>query len=242
MSAKRALDLLAGSIALVFSLPILLAAALAIRISGDVGPILYRASRIGEGGRPFAIVKLRTMADNAGGAGVTSSRDPRVTKVGRVLRRLKIDELPQLWNVLRGEMSLVGPRPEDKRYVNWTDPVHQKVFTAKPGITGLAQLEYPLEEDLLVGTDPERIYREQILPSKLKLDSYYLDHQSLLLDLRILARTASTTIRPLRGAFVTAFWRLWTRCARLPATAVRLAGDVTRAVLLRRRAGPTHRE
>ena len=109
------------------------------------------------------------MAVGTEGLAVTSSGDKRVTRVGRVLRRYKIDELPALWNVVRGEMSLVGPRPEDQRFVDWTDPLHRKVFTAKPGITGLAQLEFSAEEALLVAGDPERVYREEVLPTKASL-------------------------------------------------------------------------
>ena len=114
--------------------------------------------------------------------------------VGRILRRYRIDELPQLFNVLRGEMSLVGPRPEDPRFVDWTDPVHRRVFTAKPGITGLAQLDFHDEAQRLFGLDVEERYRREILPAKLRLDLEYLDHRSTLLDLRILARTVRTIL------------------------------------------------
>jgi lipopolysaccharide/colanic/teichoic acid biosynthesis glycosyltransferase len=220
MTTKRLLDLTIGLIALMLSLPVFLVAALATRLSGDRGPLLYQATRVGEGGRPFAILKLRTMTAAAVGPGVTGSHDPRVTKVGRVLRRLKIDELPQLWNVIRGDMSLVGPRPEDERYVDWSQPLHRKVFSAKPGITGLAQLEYPFEEQLLVGADPERIYREQVLPAKLQLDSRYVDQQSLMLDLRILARTGGTAGVLLLRALAGGLWTAWMRVARRRATPI----------------------
>jgi lipopolysaccharide/colanic/teichoic acid biosynthesis glycosyltransferase len=193
---KRVLDLFAGSIAFAVSIPIIVAATLATRLSGDSGPVFYRAVRVGEGGATFAMMKLRTMVSAPGGPGVTRAQDPRVTSMGRILRRLKIDELPQLWNVVRGQMSLVGPRPEDERYIDWDDPLHRKVFTAKPGITGLSQLTFPFEERLLAGPDPERTYREDILPSKLMIDSYYLDHRSLALDLRILVWTVRSIFGP----------------------------------------------
>jgi lipopolysaccharide/colanic/teichoic acid biosynthesis glycosyltransferase len=189
LDPKRMLDLALGSLALLLAVPILIGVAIAMRISGDRGPFLYRARRVGEGARIIVILKVRTMAVGAGGPSVTVARDPRVTRVGRLLRRYRLDELPQLVNVLRGEMSLVGPRPEDPAYVDMADPIHRRVFSAKPGLTGLAQLEYRDEATLLVGPDAERRYREVILPAKLKLDVDYLDRRSTVLDLQILART-----------------------------------------------------
>ncbi len=117
-----------------------------------------------------------------------------MTPLGRILRRFRIDELPQLVNVLRGEMSLVGPRPEDPSLVDWSDPAHRRVFSARPGITGLAQLEFHDEADRLVGPSIEERYRTVILPAKLRLDVDYLDHRSTPLDLRILARTVRTVL------------------------------------------------
>ena len=186
--------MLLGSAALLVALPILVGVALAMRLTGDRGPFLHRAARVGEGGTTIEVLKVRTMAVGSQGAGITVSRDPRVTPLGRILRRYRIDELPQLINVVRGEMSLVGPRPEDPRYVDWSDPVHRRVFTAKPGITGLAQLDYLDEAHLLVGPDAEERYRREILPAKLRLDLEYLDRRSVLLDLRILARTVRTIL------------------------------------------------
>jgi len=194
MDAKRILDLTLGSLGLVAAGPILLGIARAMRLSGDHGPFLYRAQRVGEGGVPFTVLKVRTMTAGSEGTGITASRDPRVTRVGRVLRRFRLDELPQLVNVVRGEMSLVGPRPEDPRFVDWSDPVHRRVFTAKPGITGLAQLEFHDEAVLLTGPDVETIYRETILPAKLQLDLEYLDRRSTRLDLEILVRTVKAVL------------------------------------------------
>ena len=183
-----------GSLALVLAVPILAGAAMAMRLSGDRGPFLYRARRMGEGGRPFTLLKVRTMAAGSDGWKVTVAGDPRVTRIGRALRRYKIDELPQLLNVVRGEMSLVGPRPEDPAYVDLSDPLHRRVFWAKPGITGLAQITYHDEASHLVGPDAERRYREEILPAKLLLDAQYLDRRTTLLDLQILLRTVWTVL------------------------------------------------
>ncbi len=180
---------------LAIATPILAGIALAMRLTGDRGAFLYRAPRVGEGGVVFTILKVRTMAEGSTGAGITSARDPRITPLGRILRRFRLDELPQLCNVVRGEMSMVGPRPEDPRYVDWSDPIHRRVFMARPGITGLAQLAFHDEADRLAGPNVEERYRDEVLPAKLRLDLDYLDRQSTLLDLRILARTVGTVLR-----------------------------------------------
>jgi lipopolysaccharide/colanic/teichoic acid biosynthesis glycosyltransferase len=194
---KRALDIIVGVPALLVGLPIIGVAAIGIRASADAGPVFHRAIRVGEGGRPFTTLKLRTMrvAGVGSGAAITAAGDPRVTRLGRVLRKTKVDELPQLWNVLRGEMSLVGPRPEDPRFVDWTRPLHVTVFTARPGITGPAQIAYRHEESMLAGEDVERAYAERILPKKLELDAAYLQDRSLTGDLAILARTVRAVLR-----------------------------------------------
>lgn len=195
MRSKRLLDVVVGSVMLLLATPILAGVALAMRLTGDRGPLLYRAPRVGERGRVFTILKVRTMVPDLPGSAITVAADRRITPLGRLLRRTRIDELPQLLNVLRGEMSLVGPRPEDPRLVDWTDPLHRRVFTARPGITGLAQLSFYDEATQLTGPDPEQRYRETILPAKLALDLEYLDHRSMRLDLEILARTLATVLR-----------------------------------------------
>lgn len=200
MTAKRAMDIILGSLGLVVALPILAGVAFAMRLSGDRGPFLYRATRVGEGGRPITVLKIRTMAVAVGGAGITGPDDPRISRVGRRLRRYRIDELPQLINVVRGEMSLVGPRPEDPRFVDWSDPLHRCVLVAKPGITGLAQLAFHDEGRYLTGPDVEERYRTDVLPAKLRLDKEYLDRRSIRLDLIILLRTAQTLLVPGRRA------------------------------------------
>jgi lipopolysaccharide/colanic/teichoic acid biosynthesis glycosyltransferase len=189
VDSKRVLDLTIGSVMLAVATPVLAGIALTMRLSGDRGPFLYPARRVGEGASVITVLKIRTMIEGATGSSLTSVGDPRVTRIGRILRRYRIDELPQLVNVVRGDMSLVGPRPEDPAYVDLSDPLHRQVFSAKPGMTGLAQLEFHDEARYLVGADAERRYREEILPAKLRLDAEYLARRSTLLDLEILART-----------------------------------------------------
>lgn len=194
MDSKRALDVSLGLVGLLLSAPILAVVALAMRVTGDRGPFLYRARRVG-GGRTFVVLKIRTMDVASAGSKITVANDTRVTRVGRVVRRYRIDELPQLINVIRGEMSLVGPRPEDPAYVDLSDPLHRRVFAAKPGITGLAQLAFHDEAAILTGPDPDERYRRDILPAKLQLDAEYLDRRTTLLDLQILLRTIGTVVR-----------------------------------------------
>jgi lipopolysaccharide/colanic/teichoic acid biosynthesis glycosyltransferase len=181
----------AGLILAVMTGPLLIALGLAVRMETR-GPVIFRASRMGRGGRPFDCLKLRTMRANRSeaGPGVTTGRDARVTRVGGLLRRFRLDELPQLWNVARGQMRLVGPRPEDPRYVDFDLPLHCEVFTEPPGIAGLTQLVYADEGRLLDDTaDPDGYYRDQILPRKLAIDVAYLRNRSAKLDLWILAQT-----------------------------------------------------
>jgi lipopolysaccharide/colanic/teichoic acid biosynthesis glycosyltransferase len=192
--------LIAGVSALI-TLPLLAVLAVAIRFDSP-GPILFRSTRIGEGGRPFGCLKLRTMRWDpaATGSAISVRDDHRLTRVGRRLRRYRLDELPQLWNVAAGEMRLVGPRPESPRFVDLSDPLHRVIFTTRPGMTGLAQLLHADEADRIDRSDPERHYREAILPEKLRIDLAYLRHRSTRLDLWILAQTpralAGRTIVP----------------------------------------------
>jgi lipopolysaccharide/colanic/teichoic acid biosynthesis glycosyltransferase len=191
--AKRLFDIALSLLALVLLCPLLLAVALWVRLDSR-GPVLFRQQRVGRGGRLFAILKFRTMQVNAEAAGlqITVGQDPRITRTGRWLRRSKLDELPQLLNVLRGEMSMVGPRPEVPRYVALY-PADQRatVLSVRPGITDLASLAFRDESTLLArSADPERTYVEEILPIKLRHACDYVARRSLWLDLRILARTA----------------------------------------------------
>jgi lipopolysaccharide/colanic/teichoic acid biosynthesis glycosyltransferase len=184
-----------AAVSTVALLPLLAALGTAIRLESP-GPAIYRAHRVGSGGRSFWCYKLRTMVwqPNDPGAGVSVHEDERTTRVGRFMRRHRLDELPQLWNVARGEMRLVGPRPEDPRFVDLEDPLHRRVFTATPGITGPTQLLYVDEASMIDPADPERHYREHIQPAKVRLDVAYLDRRSLRLDLWILGQTIATVL------------------------------------------------
>lgn len=199
--SQRALALMG----IVVLAPVLGVLALAVRLDSP-GPILYRSRRMERLAR-FDMLKFRTMRSDPTEAGpaVTVLGDRRITRVGRVLRRSKLDELPQLWNVVRGEMLLVGPRPEDPRYADPADPVHRLVFSERPGITGTTALAYRDEESLLANEamklavasgreqpttdDIEQVYRETILPAKLAMDAEYLRTRSIWGDLAILGRT-----------------------------------------------------
>jgi lipopolysaccharide/colanic/teichoic acid biosynthesis glycosyltransferase len=185
--------------------PFILTLAAAVRLTSP-GPAFHRATRVRPGGT-FTLYKLRSMRADAAtsGPGVTAGGDRRVTRLGRWLRRTRLDELPQLWNVARGDMALVGPRPEDPRYVDLSDPLHATVFEALPGITGPTALAYRDEEVLLDETarsratsggrstvtadDIDRAYRDVLLPAKLRMDADYLRHRSLTGDVGIIFAT-----------------------------------------------------
>jgi lipopolysaccharide/colanic/teichoic acid biosynthesis glycosyltransferase len=193
--AKRALDLLISGVGLILLCPLLLALALWVKLDSR-GPVLYRGRRVGQDGRPFLMYKFRTMVQGAErrGPAVTYRDDPRITTAGRFLRRTKLDELPQLLNVLKGEMSLVGPRPEDPAYVKLYTPEQRQVLSVKPGITGPTQLEYRDEASMLQGESVDEEYVTRLMPGKLKLDLEYVRNRSLLLDLKILWHTAATLL------------------------------------------------
>jgi len=193
--AKRALDLVISIPGLLLLSPLLLVLALWVKLDSR-GPVLYRGKRVGQDGRPFLMYKFRTMVVGAEkrGPAVTYRDDPRITGAGRFLRRAKLDELPQLLNVLRGEMSLVGPRPEDPSYVAFYTPEQRLALSVKPGITGPTQLEYRDEASMLQGEGVDEEYVTRLMPEKLKLDLEYVRDRSLLLDLKILWRTATTML------------------------------------------------
>ncbi len=195
LAAKRVLDVLASALGLLVLAPILVGAALAVRLSSP-GPVLFRQVRVGRQGHPFQILKLRSMRAGAPGPAVTSRGDPRVTAVGRGLRRSKIDELPQLWNVLVGDMSLVGPRPELPEFVEAYGADYARILSVRPGITDFAAVEYRDEEGLLAASgDPAATYRAAVLPAKIRLYHHYLDEMSMRTDLTLLARTLGAILR-----------------------------------------------
>lgn len=175
----------------------LLAVLSAMILVCDGRPILFRQRRIGRRGAPFWMLKFRTMTSGSAGLAITAADDPRITSLGRHLRRLKLDELPQLLNVVRGEMNLVGPRPEIPRFVEPRDPRWRAVLQTKPGITDLASLLYRNEEDLLKSVpDRENYYRRVILPEKLGLNLRYLQIQNWRTDLKLILETMYYSILP----------------------------------------------
>ena len=188
---KRSLDLVIALAGLMVALPAMTIIAIAIRLTSP-GPILYGGTRAGLKGTPFKILKFRTMVPNAEslGGSATADDDKRITPIGAWLRRYKLDELPQLLNVIKGDMSVVGPRPEVFRYVERYDENDRRVLSVLPGLTDWASLWDIDEGGALKGlVDPEEAYARRILPMKLALQHYYLDHYSLTEDLRIMLYT-----------------------------------------------------
>lgn len=195
---KRVLDVLLAIGGLVVLLPLFIVLAILVRLDSP-GPVFFRQERVGQRGRPFRIWKFRTMVDGAEGMGpgVTASDDSRVTRVGRWLRRAKLDELPQLINVVAGSMSLVGPRPELPRYVALYSPEERAVLSLRPGITDPATLAYRDEEEILSrAPDPQRHYEDVVMRDKIHVNLEYADRATPLTDLVILLRTVRTVIRP----------------------------------------------
>ena len=188
---KRLFDLVASLVALVLLSPLM--AFLAWRIKQyDGGPVLYAGRRVGKDGKPFGMYKFRSMvlnADKIGGSS-TPDDDPRITPIGKTLRRYKLDELPQLFNVVKGEMSLVGPRPQVQWAVDLYTPEQRGVLTVPPGITDYASVRFPNEGEILKGsTDPDRDYMEKIHPEKMRLSLEYVRSSYLLTDLKVIAQT-----------------------------------------------------
>jgi lipopolysaccharide/colanic/teichoic acid biosynthesis glycosyltransferase len=183
---RRLFDAVSASAGLVLLLPVFAVLALAI-VLDDGPPVLFRQTRIGRGGRPFRLWKFRTMRVGSRGRAITAAGDHRVTRVGAALRKWKLDELPQLFNVLVGDMSLVGPRPEVPEFVEPDSPVWDAVLKVRPGITDLATLFYRSEERLLgAARDPVAFYRETVLPAKLRLNLKYMASRSFAQDLRLI--------------------------------------------------------
>lgn len=191
VTAKRAYDVIFSFCGLVLLSPLFFVVAVLIKLS-DGGPVFFRQIRIGWRGRPFRICKFRTMLPTAGPAGplVTKEGDARITWIGRILRTTKVDELPQLWNVLKGEMSLVGPRPEVPRFVEHYTPEQREILRLKPGITDLASLSFRDEESLLQHAgNLEEFYLQQCVPRKIKLNQEYARRANLLTDTWIILQT-----------------------------------------------------
>lgn len=193
--SKRLFDLVGAAVALLLLSPLLLAAALAVKLDSP-GPVFFRQQRVGRGGVPFRIHKFRTMREGAPGLQITVGDDPRITRVGRWLRRTRIDELPQFIDVLQGTMSLVGPRPEVPRYVEFYPPeLRERVLSVRPGITDPVSLAYADESELLArAADPEREYVEVLLPRKLQAAAAYAERATLWTDLGVLLRSVGVLL------------------------------------------------
>ena len=188
---KRLFDIFASAAGLLVLSPLFVLLAVLVKW-GDGGPVFFRQQRVGQKGKLFWILKFRSMVLNAEklGLSVTRDGDPRVTLVGRWLRKTKLDELPQLWNVLRGDMSLVGPRPEVPQYVNAYTEGQKRVLELKPGITDLATLEFRNEEELLrTAPDAERFYLEVCVPRKIELNLAYASNATVWRDVQIILQT-----------------------------------------------------
>jgi len=189
-NSKRILDFVSAAFALALASPVILLTGIAVKL-GSQGPVLFKQTRLGRNGKPFQIMKFRTMYSSGGGPKVTRGGDSRITAIGRVLRKAKLDELPQLVNVLRGDMSLVGPRPEVPEYAKLAPELHA-LSSLRPGITGWATLHFRNEQEVLASVpEPDLVhyYLTELLPRKAKLDSEYATRASFRNDLRVIIST-----------------------------------------------------
>ena len=192
LDAKRAFDVIVSGATLAVLSPALAVIAALVKRDDPSGPVLFTQERVGRGGMPFRIHKFRTMRPDSPGLQVTSDGDPRVTRIGAILRKTKLDELPQLWDVFVGRMSLVGPRPEVPKYVGlWPEQLRDLILSVRPGITDPASVRWRNEsEELAQAADPEAHYVEVLLPQKAAMYAEYVRTRSLLGDLRVLIATA----------------------------------------------------
>jgi lipopolysaccharide/colanic/teichoic acid biosynthesis glycosyltransferase len=189
-NAKRAFDAAVATLLLALAAPLIFFVAVAITLDSR-GPAFFRCRRVGLGGSEFDMLKFRKMYDGARGPALTATNDDRFTRMGRFLAQTKLDELPQLWNVLRGDMSLVGPRPEDPSFMRLRRQEFELILRVRPGITGLSQLAFARESEILNADDRTGHYFRRILPQKLEIDRLYVERRSFVLDARILAWTAA---------------------------------------------------
>lgn len=194
---KRIFDIIFSFFGIVVLLPFYVIISLLIMLESK-GGILYKQIRTGKGDVPFKVFKFRTMIPDSfsKGALTIGSRDPRITKVGYYLRKYKLDELPQLFNVLFGDMSFVGPRPEVEKYTKLYNPEQKKVLSVRPGITDYASIKFRNENDLLsLSDDPEKLYIDEIMPEKLKLNLKYINNNNIFKDIKIIFDTFYTIIK-----------------------------------------------
>jgi len=190
MALKFLFDRIVSAIGLLFLWPVLLVVALLIRLKMPGGPVLFRQRRVGKGGRLFTMVKFRSMTVGHGGSSVSVAGESRITPLGATLRKYKLDELPELWNVLKGDMSFVGPRPDVPGYADRLTGKDREMLQLRPGITGPASLKYRNEEEILAAVDdPQRYNDEVIFPDKVRINLYYLHHYSFVKDIRMILAT-----------------------------------------------------
>lgn len=190
MFLKSVVDFTASLVGLLILFPFLLIVALLIKIRMPGGPVLFTQKRVGKGGRLFTMYKFRSMTVSHSGSSVSIKGESRITPFGNLLRTYKIDELPELWNVLRGDMSLVGPRPDVPGYADRLQGKEREILKLKPGITGPASLKYREEEELLAQqADPQRYNDEILFPDKVRINLNYLKHRSFGLDIKIIIYT-----------------------------------------------------
>lgn len=195
---KRLFDVLFSFIGLLSLQPLFVVIAIMIKVD-SAGPVFFKQARVGKNSRRFVIYKFRTMVVDAEKKGlrVTSGGDDRITRAGRVLRKFKIDELPQLFNVLRGDMSFVGPRPEVIKYVEWYKNDYQRILSVRPGITDISSITFRDEESILQGVeDPEHYYVHVLLPEKMRLAQEYIQHASFSYDVKLILETLYKIIFP----------------------------------------------
>ena len=190
---KQLLDRTLALVLLCLLIPVIVAVACAIRLESRGSPF-FRCRRVGYRGREFAMLKFRKMRHDAAGSALTVSEDDRFTRLGRFLASSKLDEVPQLWNVVRGEMSLVGPRPEDLRFVELEPEAYAEILRVRPGITGLSQLAFARESEILDPNDPIGFYVDRLLPQKASMDRLYAARRTFVTDLRILFWTAAVVL------------------------------------------------
>lgn len=187
MGLKYIFDRLVSMIGLLFLWPILMIVALLVRCKMPGGPVLFTQKRVGRHGNLFTIYKFRTMTVSHGGSSVSVAGEARITPLGATLRRFKLDELPELWNVLIGDMSFVGPRPDVPGYADQLTGDDRRILELRPGITGPASLKYRDEEELLAKVENPQVYNDTVIyPDKIKLNLYYLDHYSFIKDIQMI--------------------------------------------------------
>jgi lipopolysaccharide/colanic/teichoic acid biosynthesis glycosyltransferase len=225
---KRTIDVVCSLLLLLVLLPLMLVIACAIKLESP-GPVFYRVSRVSHGGRRFQMLKFRKMHVLAVGGPLTMLRDPRLTRVGAFLTATRLDELPQLWHVLSGQMSLVGPRPEDPGFVALHLPAYADILKVRPGITGITQLAFARESEILDQHDPVGDYVNRILPLKLHLDRLYSTDGSLWMDLKVILWTLRAVVTGCEVAVHRQTAQLTRRLPRyeaVPATAALAAEQV----------------